>query len=108
MGRHGVVVGDVADRALRLLDPCGDAVVPVRAAPDRPLDGLAGSDLLDRIRSTPFNVATSSENLTVSVGLATASVATDLQSLADRANEAKRIAKSEGRDRVVFWKPPNP
>jgi hypothetical protein len=44
--RHGEVVGHVADRAFRLRDRRGDSIVSVRARPGRPLDRLAGSDLL--------------------------------------------------------------
>ncbi len=63
------------------------------------------ADLLDFIRRVPFQVENGTETITVSAGLAIASSIRDLPHLADRANEAKRDAKDQGRDRLVLWRP---
>ncbi len=98
------LIAEATDRHGHAYAEGGDEVVIILRNFSPAMATSFANDLLDRIRKTAFAVKGGSENITVSAGLAVAASATDLPFVANRANEAKKEAKHQGRDRLVTWR----
>jgi diguanylate cyclase (GGDEF)-like protein len=81
----------------------GDEVIILLPNFSASLARVFALDLVEAVRSTEFSVDGASVRLTISAGVAAGSTAEKIAALPERANEAKKFSKEQGRDRAGFW-----
>jgi len=80
----------------------GDEVIVLLTNADGRMACAFAESLREIVAAQAFHVGGKRCGITVSIGVACAREAAELVSIQQRANEAKRLAKEEGRDRVVL------
>ncbi|MGH7442118.1 MAG: GGDEF domain-containing protein, partial [bacterium] len=97
-------VAQIVKRSVRDVDVCGryGGEEFLVLLPSTPLDGavLVAERIREAVRAKPFQLRGEERRITVSMGVATASVGARAVDVIARADEALYRSKQDGRDRV--------